>query len=31
MAFCAHYVADLSQPLHSTEYDSFSKGHLKDV
>jgi hypothetical protein len=31
LAFCAHYVADLSQPLHNTEYDSFNKRHHKAV
>ncbi len=25
LAFCAHYVADLSQPLHNTPYDDFNK------
>jgi hypothetical protein len=27
LAFCAHYVADLSQPLHNTPYDDFNKIH----
>lgn len=27
LAFCAHYVADLSQPLHNTPYDDFNKTH----
>ncbi len=26
-AFCAHYIADLSQPLHNIPYDSFNKKH----
>lgn len=25
MAFCAHYVADLSQPLHNMPYDAFNR------
>lgn len=25
LAFCAHYVGDLSMPLHNTEYDDFNK------
>jgi hypothetical protein len=25
LAFCAHYVGDLSQPLHNTPYDNFNK------
>ena len=25
LAFCAHYVADLSQPLHNTPYDDFNR------
>ncbi len=29
LAFCAHYVADLSQPLHNTLYNSFNqKNHI---
>jgi hypothetical protein len=31
LAFCAHYVADLSQPLHSMEYNSFNEMHDKAV
>jgi pentose-5-phosphate-3-epimerase len=31
MAFCAHYVADLSQPLHNTEYNLFNETHHKEV
>jgi pentose-5-phosphate-3-epimerase len=31
MAFCAHYVADLSQPLHNTEYNLFNEMHHKEV
>ena len=27
LAFCVHYVADLSQPLHNTPYDDFNKMH----
>jgi hypothetical protein len=27
LAFCAHYVGDLSMPLHNTVYDSFNKTH----
>ncbi len=27
IAFCAHYVSDLSQPLHNTRYDDFNKTH----
>jgi hypothetical protein len=27
IAFCAHYVADLSQPLHNIFYDDFNKTH----
>ena len=25
LAFCAHYVGDLSQPLHNTQYNAFNK------
>ncbi|MFO7963632.1 MAG: hypothetical protein R6U50_06915 [Desulfobacterales bacterium] len=25
MAFCAHYIGDLSQPLHNTEYNAYNK------
>ena len=29
IAFCAHYVGDLSQPLHNSQYDAFNrKRHL---
>jgi hypothetical protein len=29
LAFCAHYVGDLSQPLHNTLYDSYNrKNHV---
>jgi S1/P1 Nuclease len=31
LAFCAHYVGDLSQPLHNMEYDSFNKMYDKKV
>lgn len=27
VAFCAHYIGDLSQPLHNTPYDAFNKKH----
>jgi hypothetical protein len=27
MAFCAHYITDLSQPLHNVPYDDFNKTH----
>ncbi|MCL5022768.1 MAG: hypothetical protein M1497_05315 [Nitrospirae bacterium] len=27
MAFCAHYIGDLSMPLHNVPYDDFSKTH----
>ncbi len=27
LAFCAHYIGDLSQPLHNIPYDSFNKVH----
>jgi hypothetical protein len=27
LAFCGHYVGDLSQPLHNTLYGSFNKKH----
>jgi hypothetical protein len=27
IAFCAHYVGDLSQPLHNISYDDFNKTH----
>jgi hypothetical protein len=27
MAFAAHYIGDLSQPLHNISYDSFNKAH----
>ncbi len=27
LAFCAHYVGDLSQPLHHIPYDTFNKAH----
>jgi hypothetical protein len=31
LAFCAHYVADLSQPLHNIEYSPFNKRYHKAV
>jgi hypothetical protein len=27
LAYCAHYVGDLSMPLHNTLYDSFNRQH----
>ncbi|HSO18020.1 MAG TPA: S1/P1 nuclease [Desulfosarcina sp.] len=27
LAFCAHYVGDLSQPLHNTAYNDYNKRH----
>ena len=27
IAFCAHYIGDLSQPLHNIPYDDFNKTH----
>jgi len=27
MAYCAHYVGDLSMPLHNTVYDDFNRQH----
>jgi hypothetical protein len=31
LAFCAHYVGDLSQPLHNIEYNIFNQNHHKDI
>ena len=31
LSFCAHYVADLSQLLHSIEYNSFNRNYHKDI
>ena len=31
LAFCAHYVGDLSQPLHNTAYDTFNWMHHKEI
>ena len=31
LAFCAHYVGDLSQPLHNIEHDIFNKIHHRDI
>lgn len=31
LAFCAHYVGDLSQPLHNTLYSEFNKKYHKTV
>ena len=30
MGFAAHYIGDLSQPLHNTTYDGFNKTHHND-
>jgi hypothetical protein len=30
MAFAAHYIGDLSQPLHNITYDGFNKAHHND-
>ncbi len=27
LVFCAHYIGDLSMPLHNTEYDEFNTNH----
>ncbi len=31
LAFCGHYVADLSQPLHNIEYTEFNRLHHGEV
>ena len=31
LAFCAHYVGDLSQPLHNTRYNPFNKKHHRAI
>jgi len=31
LAFCAHYVGDLSQPLHNIEYNAFNKARHLDL
>ena len=31
LAFCAHYVADLSQPLHSIVHNAFNRKYHKDI
>ena len=31
LAFCAHYVADLSQPLHNIELTAFNRRYHRDV
>ncbi len=31
LAFCAHYVGDLSQPLHSIEHSIFNQRYHKDI
>lgn len=31
MAFCAHYVGDLSQPLHNISYDEFNKKYHRAI
>jgi hypothetical protein len=30
LAFAAHYIGDLSQPLHNISYDGFNKTHHND-
>ena len=31
LAFCAHYIGDLSQPLHNTEHNLFNLTYHKDI
>lgn len=31
IAFCAHYVSDLSQPLHNTVYNLYNRKHHKTI
>jgi len=31
LAFCAHYVGDLSQPLHNTRYNDFNRTHHRTI
>jgi len=31
LSFCAHYVGDLSQPLHNIEYNAFNQARHKDI
>jgi hypothetical protein len=31
MAYCAHYVGDLSMPLHNTLFDDFNRQHHSDM
>jgi hypothetical protein len=31
LAFCAHYVGDLSQPLHNTLYNSYNRKNHKTI
>jgi hypothetical protein len=31
LAFCAHYVADLSQPLHNIEHNAYNREHHSDT
>ena len=31
LAFCAHYVGDLSQPLHNIEHTAFNRKYHRDV
>ena len=31
LAFCAHYVADLSQPLHNIEHNAYNQEHHRDT
>jgi hypothetical protein len=31
LAYCAHYVGDMSQPLHNTAYNTFNQKHLEKI
>ncbi|MEE9610661.1 MAG: hypothetical protein V3W19_05380, partial [Desulfatiglandales bacterium] len=31
LAYCAHYVGDLSQPLHNTPYDDFNRTYHRKI
>jgi hypothetical protein len=31
LAFCSHYVGDLSMPLHNTLFDSFNRAHHAQI
>ena len=31
LAFCAHYIGDLSQPLHNIEHDAFNQKYHRDI